>query len=336
MSAREKAKETHKIDSSNSVSARYRIGAVSRLTGISPDALRIWERRYNAVSPQRSLRGGRLYSAEDIARLRLIRELVNAGDTIGEVANLDVETLQGRVSESRHQPQHITSSGDNQDAHLLLVGETLYRQFQSAVEGDIVATPMTTFTDIGDFEARGADASGDVLVIDLATLHEDTAARVLDWLNRSRAAHAVVIYRFASAQALMRLPASKCSALRAPVDPRTLKIHCQSMFYATQAAPALTNQDHAARTIPAPPRRYDDNTLAQIAALSSTIKCECPSHLAELITSLAAFERYSTECESRSTQDAGLHAFLHATTSHARHLIENALEHLIEIEDIKL
>ena len=38
----------------NEAPTQYRIGAVSRMTGISPDALRIWERRYAAVSPQRS------------------------------------------------------------------------------------------------------------------------------------------------------------------------------------------------------------------------------------------------------------------------------------------
>ena len=86
----------------------------------------------------------------------------------------------------------------------------------------------------------------------------------------------------------------------------------------------------------APPRRYDDETLSRMAALSSTVKCECPRHLAELIASLSGFERYSAECESRSPRDAALHAYLHATASQARHMIENALDHVIEIEDIKL
>ena len=55
-------------------------------------------------------------------------------------------------------------------------------------------------------------------------------------------------------------------------------------------------------------RRYDDGTLSQLAMLSSAVKCECPRHLAELITSLSGFERYSAECESRSPRDAELHA----------------------------
>jgi len=81
--------ETVMNEPSGNTSTRYRIGAVARLTGITPDTLRIWERRYAAVSPQRSPQGGRLYSAGDLERLRLMKQLVDAGDAIGEVAGLE-------------------------------------------------------------------------------------------------------------------------------------------------------------------------------------------------------------------------------------------------------
>ena len=65
----------------------YPIRAVSRLTGISIDTLRAWERRYAAVSPQRDQRG-RLYSDADVGRLRLLQDLVSAGHSIGSIAHL--------------------------------------------------------------------------------------------------------------------------------------------------------------------------------------------------------------------------------------------------------
>ncbi len=83
-------------------------------------------------------------------------------------------------------------------------------------------------------------------------------------------------------------------------------------------------------------RRYNDETLARLAGQSSTIKCECPQHLAELITSLGVFEKYSNECESRSIKDAELHANLGSTASQARHMFENALSLVIEAENIEL
>jgi hypothetical protein len=84
------------------------------------------------------------------------------------------------------------------------------------------------------------------------------------------------------------------------------------------------------------PRRYSNETLAKLALVSGTVKCECPKHLAELINALVAFERYSTECENRNLQDAAMHGYLHATASHARKLIEDALAHLVEVEGIEL
>jgi hypothetical protein len=108
------------------------------------------------------------------------------------------------------------------------------------------------------------------------------------------------------------------------------------MWHAGQSAPEAASAESAGFNLPAPSRRYDEEVLATLASLSSAVKCECPRHLAELITSLAAFERYSMECESRSSRDAALHAYLHTATSHARYMIEEALGHVIEMENIKI
>jgi DNA-binding transcriptional MerR regulator/methylmalonyl-CoA mutase cobalamin-binding subunit len=70
---------------------RYPIGAVSRLTGLPVDTLRIWERRYGVVAPGRDERG-RLYSDADVRRLQLLGAAVDRGHSIGRVAKLsDVE-----------------------------------------------------------------------------------------------------------------------------------------------------------------------------------------------------------------------------------------------------
>jgi DNA-binding transcriptional MerR regulator/methylmalonyl-CoA mutase cobalamin-binding subunit len=66
---------------------RYRIRAVSKLTGIPVDTLRAWERRHGVVAPARDERG-RLYSPADVERLRLLRSAVEGGHAIGRVAPL--------------------------------------------------------------------------------------------------------------------------------------------------------------------------------------------------------------------------------------------------------
>lgn len=67
--------------------AQYPIRAVSKLTGIAIDTLRAWERRHRAVTPVRDDRG-RMYTVDDIARLRLLRGAVEQGHSIGRLAGL--------------------------------------------------------------------------------------------------------------------------------------------------------------------------------------------------------------------------------------------------------
>lgn len=74
----------------------YPIRAVAKLTGISVDTLRAWERRYGVVVPARDERG-RVYSEADVERLSLLRRAVERGHAIGRVAPLSVEDLRSLV-----------------------------------------------------------------------------------------------------------------------------------------------------------------------------------------------------------------------------------------------
>lgn len=73
----------------------YPIRAASRMTGLSIDTLRAWERRYQAVAPLRGERG-RAYTDAHIRRLHLLRDAVDRGHAIGQVASFadsDLERL---------------------------------------------------------------------------------------------------------------------------------------------------------------------------------------------------------------------------------------------------
>lgn len=75
------------------------IQIVTRRTGISADVLRIWEKRYAVVTPARSTSGRRLYSDDDIERLRLLVQITHTGRTIGHVAALPTKALVALLSE---------------------------------------------------------------------------------------------------------------------------------------------------------------------------------------------------------------------------------------------
>lgn len=81
--------------------ARHPIGVVVRRTGLKPDLIRAWERRYGAIEPSRSLTGRRLYSDLDIERLSLLRQAVQAGRGISHAAGLDKEQLRSLIREDR-------------------------------------------------------------------------------------------------------------------------------------------------------------------------------------------------------------------------------------------
>jgi DNA-binding transcriptional MerR regulator/methylmalonyl-CoA mutase cobalamin-binding subunit len=91
-------KKNRLVRRSRDVVARYPIRAVSKLTGISIDTLRAWERRHAAVTPVRDDRG-RLYTDADIERLRLLHRALAHGHSIGRLAALSNEDLRDLAGE---------------------------------------------------------------------------------------------------------------------------------------------------------------------------------------------------------------------------------------------
>ena len=73
-----------------------------------------------------------------------------------------------------------------------------------------------------------------------------------------------------------------------------------------------------------------------VATSAPVMRCECPHHLADIISNLLAFERYSLECENRNEGDAVLHHFLALTAGRSRAAFEGALAEVAKAEGIDL
>ena len=67
-----------------------RIGELSKRSGVSPELLRAWERRYGLLRPTRSAGGLRLYSPDDVERVRAMRRNLADGLAAAEAAALAV------------------------------------------------------------------------------------------------------------------------------------------------------------------------------------------------------------------------------------------------------
>lgn len=84
--------------------AHHTIKFVARRTGLTQHVIRVWERRYGAVKPNRTDTNRRLYSDEDVERLALLRKAIEAGHSIGNIANLPGQRLQALAAEATANP----------------------------------------------------------------------------------------------------------------------------------------------------------------------------------------------------------------------------------------
>lgn len=83
-------------------SVRLPIRAVVARTGLNPDTIRAWERRYRAIQPARSEGGTRQFSEEDVTRLLCLKELRERGFALQTLAQLPTSEL---TSLRRDDPQ---------------------------------------------------------------------------------------------------------------------------------------------------------------------------------------------------------------------------------------
>ena len=75
----------------------YRINQVAKMTGLSKENLRVWEKRYRLISPQRGSNRYRLYSEEDVNLLKYLTSEIKLGQSIGELASLGRDEILDRM-----------------------------------------------------------------------------------------------------------------------------------------------------------------------------------------------------------------------------------------------
>ena len=324
----------------------HRSGAVARMLRMPVATLRVWERRYGLTQPALSPSGQRLYSADDVRRLALLKQLTDLGHAIGSLAPLDMAQLQ-RVASTHAQALATTQGRERPDAaplppvrawRLAVIGAVLGQRLRRPALLRRLGRPLDL---LGPFDNAAQAAAAlqasdvDAVLVRLPQLQAgglaaiDAAAPALAGVPKA------VLYGFAAEAVCEDLAAAGTALLREPQPDAVLAQWLHTLCMATTAPqPAAGNVAFAAQ--PVPPRRWDDAALADFAGLSSTIACECPRHVAELLVQLSHFEAYSAECENRSPADAELHAYLKQVAADSRARFEAALEHVALHEGLML
>lgn len=228
-------------------------------------------------------------------------------------------------------------------------------------------------TSIEDLRRLGRHLRPQVLVVDMALLgsRADVRSELTELLQSTEAELALILYSFTRRELVTQLNSTRSRALKAPISLATLRLNMLSFLVKdtlrpaveASAAPELRSPGNAssprpvrpepqgskdpgvlalaegpAEALPTPgmPRLFTQAQLGRLQETQSAVRCECPNHLSELVTSLAAFEEYSRSCQNTNSEDAKVHAHLYEQTSRARRLMEQALLTLCKYERIEL
>lgn len=304
----------------------YRSGAAARLAGLPVETLRIWERRYSLSDAERSERGQRLYSAEQVARLGLLKQLVDQGHAIGMLAGLGREQLQAMLAAGTEGSQAAAGP-----VPVMLVGAPLARRV-AAERGLAGLDVRASHASLAQVAEAGAGSGAEVLVAELSELDDSALPLLAAARAASGVAATVVLYRFCPSATIRALRAQGCLVARVPADLGELALLCRAAL----AGQRPSAPQAAAPAAPVTPPRFDDEALAAMTAASNRLSCECPRHLSDILMMLFSFERYSAQCAHRNPEDARLHAQLELAAGRARVVLEGALETLAIAEGLPL
>jgi DNA-binding transcriptional MerR regulator len=320
-----------------SSTAKHRIGAVAALSGVPVTTLRVWELRYGTFTPLLTDGRQRVYSDEDVLRATLLRRLTDHGHAISSIAMYDAAALNGLLlQQDTTQRRNGGKTSQRQTLNVAVVGLALAARLATVKFKQKFASNALQVTDIfSDVEAALAapmSVPPDYLLIRVNSLHALVHVQLHRLLDNGSIPQVIVLYHFGQEHVIESMRRSGMVVRREPVTDYELA----DLFHASLLIDAPQAMAHTGTAAIIPPRKYDDATLAHMAAISTNMLCECPRHVAEIIAQLVGFEQYSWECLNKSAEDAHLHAYLHSVSGSARALFEQALKMVAEHEGLSI
>ena len=303
----------------------HRTGVAARLAGLPVETLRVWERRYALSDTDRSAHGQRLYSAEQVRRLGLLKQLVDQGHPIGVLAGLPLRQLE-EMTVSQALPQEAT----DKLIRVALLGESLIRRLSAGGRDSLGLVIRASCAKLAHAESVLQDAQADLLLVELSELDQSAVPQIAAAGRACGAVAVVVLYRFCASATIRQLRAQGCLVARVPPELGELLLLCRAAL--ANARPSLRER----RTEAARPRRFSEEALMAIGVAANSVDCECPRHLADILMTVGSFERYSAQCASRNEEDAQLHATLQLAAGQALTILEEAMERLARAEGLPL
>lgn len=303
--------------------AAYRSGVAARLAGLSAETLRVWERRYDLSDTRRSESGQRLYSADQVRRLSLLKQLVDQGHAIGVLAKLPLEQLQELIG------ARAVDRAAAGPIRVAVIGESLAKRIAAGGHEGLDFAVLCRCARLEQAAALPEQAGVEVLLIEQSELDEAALPMIAAARAACPGAALVVLYRFCASATIRTLRTQGCLVARVPAELGELLLLCRSAIAGERLAPL-----ERAEAPDVPEVRFDEEMLSTITSAGNRLACECPRHLADLLSIVGSFERYSAQCASRNADDARLHQELQHAAGRARAILEAAMERLLRAEGI--
>lgn len=137
--------------------ACFSIAAVERDTGLAKDTLRVWERRYGFPTPARDANGERVYPADQVEKLRLIRRLLDHGRRPAGIVGASLDELARMLDECVCPPGGAAGARD--DGMLQLVRLHRSAELNAALRQALMKQGLQRF--VADTVAPLATAVGE-------------------------------------------------------------------------------------------------------------------------------------------------------------------------------
>ena len=80
----------------------YKIGEISKAFNVNSSLLRFWEKEFKHINPKKNKKGDRMYTMDDVEKLKLIYHLVKEKGF----------TLDGAKNKLKHKPEKVKSNFD--------------------------------------------------------------------------------------------------------------------------------------------------------------------------------------------------------------------------------
>ncbi|WP_144392723.1 MerR family transcriptional regulator [Pleionea sediminis] len=302
----------------SSMQRTFTIGTVARLVGISTHVLRVWERRYDLKLSARNEKGRRIYTSSEIEKLKLIKQALDKGFKISDIASMSVNELIHvcSIDEPSNQTQSSAKS-------ILIYGERLaHWMFRARTNREYrVISELPSLIR----EIEGTSSFPDAVLIELEEISSEIEE--LLYSTRLQVPNEIKIYLFnrhVSTEVKQRLEKAGIEVIVEELSAELIRGIVERTDVKSLSIDVEEQQE------------LTEKQLNNLLTSENSIYCECPQHIGDLYLKINEFIKYSDGCERQSPKDATVHQYIVENLKTMRTVLTKMTLGVAQMDDLEL